>query len=437
MFDWLRKSTPCTGIVLFRGTLPPRAEDFVPLRKQGITLKRFPEHPERHWGLKLLHPSWGEADLLARRDFKLPPVQYASYDPCLTKSEQQDIASAGAGLVLRTTVAKQHILRDRKRMLRFSRAVMGNDALAVYDLESNRFWSPRPLDDELTHDADLDVESIYSLHAVTKGQANKTVYWLHTHGLENAGSFNFDIIDPSPDLHGRSNDLLRAMAFAILDKTVTAEEKTFALAHPGGAVRLVPVPEFRRRVNPRLLTESDILTDEHHVADRVVLCEPARGLFGRWSNRVEPNRFLKKEMPDGGIINFSDAATTLMGERAHGTYSVFRRLAEEFAGLDLPCLVKLGYPTDNGAAGGREHLWFQVHTAYESEVEATLLNQPAHVARLKEGDRGTHSVELLTDWTILNPLRAMTPRSTVAAAFLREMKNEAKTSEGDRPRREA
>jgi len=419
MFDWLQRNSPRVGFVLFRGNLPPRAEDFFSLRKQGITLKRFPEKPERHWGLKLLHPTWGEADLLCMRGFTPPSPVVVRFDACLTDEEKQDIAGAGNGVVVRMKVSKQHVLRDRKMLLRFLRVVLGEDGLVACDTEALRFWSRSSLDDELQHDADLDIECIYSIHAVIRSEQDEACYWLHTHGLKEAGGFDVDIFNPSADLSSGSNDLLRAMAFAILEKAVSPNEQRYTVAHPGGDVRLVPVAEFRRRVDPRQLVDPDALKDENHATNRSVLCEPARGMFARWSKRVEPAKFLMKELPDGTVLQFSDAASSLMGERALATYAVFRRFAEEFAAAELPCLVKLGYPTDGGKSGGREHLWFQVHSAMESDIDATLLNQPYHVSKLKEGDRGRHSVELLTDWTILTPVGSITPRSMFPARVLR------------------
>jgi uncharacterized protein YegJ (DUF2314 family) len=55
----------------------------------------------------------------------------------------------------------------------------------------------------------------------------------------------------------------------------------------------------------------------------------------------------------------------------------------------------------NAEAEEREHLWFQVHELQGSEVDATLLNAPYRVERMLEGERGRHSLDLLSDWAIL------------------------------------
>ena len=65
-------------------------------------------------------------------------------------------------------------------------------------MTSELFWSPAMLDDELAHDADLDVEALYTIHASTTTAARSRVYWLHTHGLEALGAFDIDVLRPSP-----------------------------------------------------------------------------------------------------------------------------------------------------------------------------------------------------------------------------------------------
>jgi hypothetical protein len=108
-----------------------------------------------------------------------------------------------------------------------------------------------------------------------------------------------------------------------------------------------------------------------------------------------------------------------MAERARGTYDYMRRFAGEFADLELPVMVKLGYPVDGGG-GGQEHLWFTVHETFDDEVEATLENEPFNIADMNAGDRGRHSIGRLTDWVIFTPAGPITPRATGMARAIRE-----------------
>jgi uncharacterized protein YegJ (DUF2314 family) len=66
--------------------------------------------------------------------------------------------------------------------------------------------------------------------------------------------------------------------------------------------------------------------------------------------------------------------------------------------------VKLGYPIDSASEPtDREHLWFDVHAAKDGQVDATLLNQPYHIARMTKGERGWHPLSRLSGWSILCP----------------------------------
>jgi hypothetical protein len=133
---------------------------------------------------------------------------------------------------------------------------------------------------------------------------------------------------------------------------------------------------------------------------------------------------LANDVPDNMIINFSRSASLLMAERARGTYSALRQLSAEFAELELPVLVKLGYQVDGGEPDDREYLWFGVHALGDDWIDATLTNDPYNVSRLRNGDRGRHSVHLLSDWAIFTPAGAINPRQMLAVRAVREHREE-------------
>ena len=87
---------------------------------------------------------------------------------------------------------QKHVLRDRKRLLFWLRALMRSDGAVATDNASTMFWSEAMLEDELAHDADLDVESLYTIHAVQASADHTRVAWLHTHGLEELRAFDVD-----------------------------------------------------------------------------------------------------------------------------------------------------------------------------------------------------------------------------------------------------
>ena len=150
-------------------------------------------------------------------------------------------------------------------------------------------------------------------------------------------------------------------------------------------MRLVPADVFQRRAPARFTALRDGTSDSHS-AKRSVLCNPASRFFSKlFGDKIEPSRWLREPIAENSVIHFSTDATNLMAQRARGSYSLFRRYAEEFAELQIKPLVKLGLQIDGGEADAREHLWFEATRLGESEITGTLLNAPWHIASLAQG----------------------------------------------------
>lgn len=414
MFSFLRQDVSASGRVLYPGAVPPPFEQ-LSRNSGGASLMLEPGAADCVWAAKGTHPTWGEAEIVCLRH---PRSALAFLDHTLTLSDEEKArASTGdATVAVRVRAQRQHVLRDRKRLLFWLRTLMQADGVVAIDDASMIYWSETMLDDELAHGADLDIESLYTIHAVSADEPGR-VSWLHTHGLEELRAFDIDVLQPSSEFVDNCSDPIRALAFAALEGTIGPDAERFQLAYPGGDVRLVPVERYHAEAaagHARLREQ-----DEFHSGRRAVLCEPVGGLFARWRSRPVPSRFLSGAIDDGLVFSFSKAATALMAERARQTLSVLRNLNDEFESLDLPALVKLGYAVEGDTDGGQEHLWFAVHRLLRDTVDATLLNQPHNVPALQEGQRGEWPLERLTDWTILSPEGPMNPRNVSAARKLR------------------
>jgi uncharacterized protein YegJ (DUF2314 family) len=403
VLGFLRRSAPGVGLVYFEGRVPDPDE----LRRRA----------ER----------WPDAEVSPAPD--APALgELLRFSAAVTEAERRAGEPATAALLVRVPAAENDVLRDRKRLLRALRALMADDGVMAVDLGARLPWSRASLDDELSHDAALDVEALYCLHAVYEHSLDD-VTWLHTHGLAELGGFDVDVLRPGRPLMANAGDTMRVFAFAVIEGAVTPSTAEFEFAAPNGRVRFVPAKEFMANAAPDDAALRASGADEH-VDDRAVLCDPGRKLFSR-GDRPRPSRFLANPPPDGVALFFSDTATELSAERARQTLEVLRGLVDEFADLGLPTLIKLGYPRDDG--NGREHLWFSVNRIDETTAEATLENRPYGVSRLRPGERGTHALELVTDWTILTPFGAITPRSLVAARAVRERPDEVRAlTEGSR-----
>jgi hypothetical protein len=424
MMGWVNRSVHCTGSVFFRGTMAPRLEELEGLAPAGVRVVKRGKDPRVHWAAEVEHDRWGKATVVCRRDATAPPKQLFDHDVWLSDAEREAAKAGQSPVTVIVKGEKGNVLRDRKRLLGFLRAVMGGDGAVAMDHLSTRNWSRAALDDELAHDADVDIEALYCLHAIVP-DGGERCYWLHSHGLSHIGFFDFDILNPAEELLRVQTDALRALAFAIVEGGVKPGTTSFPLAQPGGNVRLVDVAEFNRRADAATKALRDVdESDEDHNKDRAVLCEPAGGFLGRFFDKLKPNRWLCGPMPEEAILHFSTAAGELMAERARATYGRFREFAEEFAEFEFPIIAKLGYVVDGGGPDDKEHLWFSVDRAHDDRLDATLQSQPFNIARMQAGQHGSHPLELMTDWAIVTPAGMINPRNTRPARVVREHADE-------------
>ena len=397
--------------------MAPRAQEFAHLESAQINIVGDKPTEWEAWALRLSHPRWGQARLASPKRTEPVPKAVVQFDNRLDESEKSVALHGQSSVSVNLDGAKTDVLRDRKRLLRFLNAVMGEDGLIAYDATASRFWSRAALADELSHDADLDIDSLFTIHAITANQSEE-VNWYHTHGLAEIGFFDFDILRPSADLlTSRCHDFARAVAFAIVEGKVQSSTP-FAKILSTGPLRFVDVAEFNRRAAKRDRDLRD--TDEFHNQNRTVLCDPVKV---NWFSKLlgspaTPSRMLSAPQGDF-MVFFPTNATRLMARRAQQTYTQFRQLTDEFAELQAKPIVKLGYQVDGGDAGDLEHMWFEVHTLNERTIDATLINQPRLVSSLKAGQRRQHPMELLTDWMLLSPTGAINPRDTRPARTAR------------------
>jgi uncharacterized protein YegJ (DUF2314 family) len=416
MLTFLQREIPAIGSVFYPGPIPPPLEQLSGLGAP-IACERSVPSAHEVWVAQATHPTWGKAEIACLRESTPIPSFLLDYSLTLSEDEKRRAQTGQAVLAVRVQAHRKHVLRDRKLLLHWLRALMASDGAIAADAASQMLWSQAMLDDELAHDADLDVESLYSIHAVQAPGEPGRVEWLHTHGLEELRAFDIDVLQPSPVFVDNCGDPIRALAFAALEGEAAPNTGRFHLLRPGGDVRLVPADRFDAEASEEHRRLRD--ADEHHSGRRAVVCEPVGRLFGRWRSRPEPARFLSQMTEISFVVNFTKAASALMAERAVRTIGVFRGLREEFASLRLPTIVKLGYEVEGGDTSDREHLWFEVHEIRGDTVDATLANAPHHVPSLTLGQRGEFGLDRLTDWAILSPEGPMTPRNVSAARRLR------------------
>jgi hypothetical protein len=424
--QWWKIANVSRVSVLFPGPLAPPVAQLRRLLQDAFQVEEIPASARVHWTLRLTHTAWGEAELSAHRNPIIPPE--VLFEQSRMTEEECDVARRGRSSVTLTQSGKTgNVLFDRKTALRILSHCLGEYGVAVIDEPTLKVWSPAMLAEELAHDAPLDIDGILAAHWISNADSTGGC-WLHTHGLREIGHVDFSILDPSPELNtSRLWDVVRAMAFAIVEGTAKVSSAPYMLVYPGGSVALIESNRFIAKGEAAAARRLADMADEFHRDGHVVLCDPpASSLFDRLlrPKRFRPAKFLSNDLPDNIIIGFSKSASQLMAERARGTYRTLRQLWDEFADLQLPLLVKLGYQVDGGEPDDREYLWFEVHTLGDDWIDATLTNDPHHVSHLRNGARGRHSIELLADWAIFTPAGAINPRQMFAARAVREHRQE-------------
>ncbi|HEX7862133.1 MAG TPA: DUF2314 domain-containing protein [Verrucomicrobiae bacterium] len=424
MFAWLQKNVPFYGSALFHGTWPLRKDGFDHLRARGIELTELPPNDTAHWALELKHPEWGVATLMSSRNLPPPPSEFVDMDATLNPDEAEEIKRCGSMVQLIMESRKNNILRDRKNALFFLNAILGDDGVAAMDHVGLKIWSREALAIETAHSADLDVDGIMTYHLVTDDQGERGV-WLHSHGLGEIGFYDFDVLNPHEDINQHAQDVLRCLAFRSLEGDLKPGATVSVFA--SGEMRCVSAGDFMAKASAADRALRDDANGDH-AENRVVLCNAKTGVLGLFGSKPHPAKILSEPYDERNLIHFSTEATELMSLRARSSFELFTKLVEEFTTIknDLPKFefmpaVKIGYATDDAKKeSDREHMWFHFHEVRDGQIDATLLNQPFHIARLKEGDRSLHSLDLLTDWTIFNPAGPITPSNSRPLRFIRK-----------------
>ena len=233
-----------TGLAFFPGALAPSLDGLEGLRAANIQVEPADVHNGEIWAANLRHPDWGRGRLSAPRKVNFPLGDLVKFASGITDAERATSEhDAQSELMLEVSSQTDDVLRDRKDFLRFMAAVLGQDGVTGIDLLAQTFWTPGRLRDELHHSAPLDIIHIHVLHVVTQPGG----VWLHSHGLAEIGFVDYDVLRPATDLTGNQFDLLRSIAFHIVEG---ASSGTIEPAVGADPVALVDAQAFMRSAAP-------------------------------------------------------------------------------------------------------------------------------------------------------------------------------------------
>lgn len=388
----------------------PGAEEVAErLRRAGCGDKRVAvrKDDEGGWRIVFAHPHWGKGAARLVPSREPIPAELMMLQPGVLESDAAARSRATCSVDIRGPGSNAHVLRDRKGMLWFARAILGDEGIDAMDLNTGRFWTKDMLDDELCHDGDADVSAIYMIHAV--GDDERSI-WAHTHGLQSIGGPDVDLLRASPE----TIEQLEAVVYMVLDGAIVAEEPSLLQIGPSDFVFSVPLEMYcavARRQDLQLRHD-----DEYHAGPRVVLCDPPGRLARILRRKARPSSvFTGRRMVD--MMPYSEQSSDIMADRAKASLPLLRRYREEFARHEPITGVKIGMPTDDGE--GREHLWFEVDDLGKDKVRAKLVVQPFEVSSMTPGETYELDLASLSGWILQTPAGPISPSTTIAARLLR------------------
>ncbi|MBK8974572.1 MAG: hypothetical protein IPM29_01465 [Planctomycetes bacterium] len=448
----MHNRVPCRGAVLFHGAGPEGPHLLAGLARHRIEVAAVAARPPMRWAAELRHREWGRA-LVACESLAGPlPRESLLVQPRLRREHVDALLGVATALQVQTDAPTGNVLRDRKLLLRFLDALFDDGSIAAIDHLSGAFWTRDALLAELSHDADLDVDGILSVHAVLADpglehageradrarddwmlphfavpgfgiwKPGRSIAWLHTHGLAAVGAFDLDVLEPARAFLGEVTGFLRALGYAILE----------GLAEPGGTLdfayrmpplRLLPVAEFVRRAAPRTLAMRPD-PDGSHAAGRVVLCADPRRRLRRGGRRTqEPLRhpLFDGPPPGGTVLRLSRRTHEQLADRARCTWRLLCEVAAEVEEFRFPVLAQAALPVPGGST---EALWFRVRELDEAGFAGELLDRPLSARGLREGDRRRLDVANVTGWEVLTPFGAVEPHAFEVRHALRENRAE-------------
>jgi uncharacterized protein YegJ (DUF2314 family) len=292
-------------------------------------------------------------------------------------------------------------------------AALAPDAVAVIDVNAFHVKKGDWLRDAASASVPPAPTSFFSVQSFVDDHKKA---WLHTHGLQRMGSIDLDIVGVRRRDVPALSELINHVAKHFIDCGVPLPNTRF---QAGNDLPLVWLPWEAGLQHLDEGPGGAAHRDADHTGERGILFAPSQ----ESPERLESPRCYVRRIEVDPIFYVSRAETERMQRLARERLPSFLALQSRFAeNKKWNFHVKLGLPTDgdghrycveHDGDGGAEHLWFDVHKATAKSVEGTLLNQPYRIASLREGQRGTFDLRLLTDWAIESPRGRYTPESVL------------------------
>ena len=242
-----------------------------------------------------------------------------------------------------------------------------------------------------------DPASLFTIHAISPDEGTPGGVWMHSHGLVRCGCIELEMLNVPAEHTYPLGELFNAVATMFVEQGPPPAEEAFEI---GQRISLVWLPwEAALKQVPDSISGGLPDRDEAHSGPSGVLFVPSRWPWGR---RHRPITSILKRLTADPVLYMSSMETERMALLAAELFDRFAALHARLGQSDSwVFLVKIGYRMDGGEEDNREHLWFAVHSIDGDTIDATLTNEPHGIARMREGQRGRHSLLRMSDWAIL------------------------------------
>ncbi|MDR2954218.1 MAG: DUF4026 domain-containing protein [Prevotella sp.] len=295
------------------------------------------------------------------------------------------------------------------------------DASLVIDFMSYRLLSSKWLRMTAKSPTPPSPDYLYILHGVydEEGENGAHRYWFHTHGLHRCASVELEMLNFSQGAE-QMNTLINMTVKKFLSNPAKERER-FTIGYDGMGINLCWLrwEEALKDLPANILggfTDRDEADNVH--------AEPSGILFAVEEGDMVSPEIYAPTLAENPIYYITTEETERMSALAKERFDSFERVfhrehkepekksffknmfaskkEEEEPGWTF--LVKLGLTVDDPESGSeKEHLWFDVLSIHNGQIEGKLLNQPYWISGLNEGDIDTYPFDLLTDWLIYSP----------------------------------
>ena len=337
------------------------------------------------------------------RDFSIPQINYYT-NQFFTEEETKAITTADHGLHLYMKFGKNPQCAYQLQ-IKIADKIMP-DLAGIMDESAEKLLCSRWVR-QTAHSGVLpSPASLFNVQAVSSKSGE---VWLHTHGLIRCGLTELEILQSDTKNYRNHYSVITTFASYLIDhiadKVDSAYIGCFYDNSPLVVTRLLWTEGLKQYKDLELGGIND-RKDIHNSLTSI--------LFAFTSEENEKNHIYTKIpefnalLENNPLFFISDGETKRMSLLAREKYDCLKTALNS---ADTHILVKVGLPTAHDDSPDHEHIWFELQGFEGENFIAELTQEPYDVPSMHEGDKGTYTVNDITDWIIYTPNGQITPET--------------------------